>query len=181
MAYHLVEGTKSQLGHHFPYLSGNEAHEIDDVRRVARELRTKFWVLGCDTHGASVEVTRSHHHTAERNQRCCGKAKLFCSEQRCCNNVSSSLQLSISLQCYAATEIVEQQCLMGLSESEFPRFTGVLYARQRCRTGATVVTANENDVSAGFGYSGGNCSNTNFGNQLHADSGLRVCIFQIVD
>ena len=37
-ADHLVEGTEAELGHQLAHFLGDEAHEVDNVGWVAREL-----------------------------------------------------------------------------------------------------------------------------------------------
>ena len=61
---------------------GDEAHEVDDVLRVAGELLAQLRVLRRDADRAGVEVADAHHDAAERDQRRRREAELLGAEQR---------------------------------------------------------------------------------------------------
>ena len=70
---------------------------------------------------------------------------------------------------------------MGFHQAQLPGQARVVNRGARRRTGATVVTADEHNVSAGLNYACSNGTNAHLANQLHADAGTRVSIFQIVN
>ncbi len=47
--------------------------------------------------------------------------------------------------------------------------------------GATAVAADENVIGLGFGHAGGDGADANFADELHADTGGGVHVFQIVN
>ena len=55
MANHLVDGPETKLGHDCTQLVGHVVEEVDDLLRLAGELRAKLRVLGGDTDRASVD------------------------------------------------------------------------------------------------------------------------------
>ena len=73
----------------------------------------------------------THHDAAENDQRCSRKTELLGAEERRNDDVTASLELTIGLDDHPITQAVEQQCLLCLSEPEFPGAAGVLERGQR--------------------------------------------------
>ena len=59
--YHLVDRTKTQPCHQLAHFLGNEAHEMDRVRRVAGKFLAQRRILRGHPHRAGVEMTDPHH------------------------------------------------------------------------------------------------------------------------
>lgn len=70
---------------------------------------------------------------------------------------------------------------MRLGESQLPRQTSVLDAGPPRCTSTAIVTADENVVCLGFGDTGSDDANTNFGDELDGDARARVGALEIVD
>jgi len=79
-----------------------------------------------DADRAGVEMTLAHHDATLDNQRCRGKTEFVRTEQRADHNVAAGLHLTVGLNADAATQLVEHQRLLGFSQTEFPRGTGML-------------------------------------------------------
>ena len=57
------------------------------------------------------------------------KAELLCTEQSAFDNVETSLELSIRLQHHSASQPIQHQRLMSLSQTQLPGQTGMLDSR----------------------------------------------------
>ena len=107
-------------------LLGDEAHEVDDVLGLAREVRAQARVLRGDAGRAGVQVADAHHDAAEGDQRRGGEAELLGAEQGGDHDVAAGLQLAVGLDGDAAAQVVEDEGLVGLGQAELPRQAGVL-------------------------------------------------------
>ena len=163
-------------------LSANpKVHVVDNVFRLAAEVFAQRRVLSSNAHGAGIQIAHTHHHAANGNQGRGGKAVLLCTQQGGDDNVTTGEQLAISFQCYAVTQVVQEQCLVGFHQAQLPGETGMVDRGARGRTGTTVVAANEHNVGAGLNYACSNGTNAHLANQLHADAGTGVGVLQIVN
>src|SRR5260370_402950 len=70
---------------------------------------------------------------------------------------------------------------MCFAQPNFPGKASVLDGRQRRRTGAAAVPANSDDVSAGFGDTGGDDADTGAGDEFYADARARIHGAQVMD
>ena len=68
---------------------------------------------------------------------------------------------------------------MGFSQSDFPRRTGVLDRRERTGPGAAIFARNGDMIGMGFSDSGRYSADPDFRNQLNADVGLGIDVFQV--
>ena len=66
---HLVECSKTQLGHDPPHLFGHQKQIIHYVFRSSMELFTQDGILGCNSHRTGIEVALAHHDAPKSNQR----------------------------------------------------------------------------------------------------------------
>ncbi len=124
-ADHLLQGTEPHLGHDFPHVLRDEAHEIHDVLRLAAKVRAQPRILGRNAHRAGVQMTDAHHHAAHRDQRRRCEAEFLGTEQCGDHHVATGLELTIGLDDDARTQIVQHQSLMCFSQAQFPWQTGV--------------------------------------------------------
>ena len=76
-ADHLVHRPKPRRAMCSRTSSSDQAHEVDDVLRVAREPLAQFRVLRGHAHRAGVEVAGPHHHAAEGHEGRRGEAELL--------------------------------------------------------------------------------------------------------
>jgi len=63
--------------------------------RLAGEALAQLGILGGDAGRAGVEVTHAHHHAPHGHQRCGGKAKLLCPQQRAHHHVRPVFELTV--------------------------------------------------------------------------------------
>ena len=126
-------------------------------------------------------MTHAHHDASAYHQRRSSESEFFCAEQCCDDNVTTSLHLTICLHHDAVTKTIQHKCLLRFSETKFPRCTCVL---QRCQwrcTSTAVVTRDEYYVCLCLAHTSGNCSHSNFSNQLHVNACQWVCVLQVVN
>ena len=67
----------------------------------------------------------AHHDTAEGDEGSGGEAEFFGTEEGCYGDVPSGFELSVGFDDDAAAEVIQDEGLMGFSESEFPGQSGV--------------------------------------------------------
>ncbi len=75
---------------------------------------------------ARIEVALSHHHAPARDERRGGKPELVRPEQRRKRHVAPRLELPVGLKSHAAAQLVEDEHLMRLGQTELPRRARVL-------------------------------------------------------
>ena len=80
-ADHLLDGAEAELGHQLADFLGDEAHEVDDVFRLAGELARSPGILRGDADRAGVQMAHAHHDTAQRYQRRRGETELLRAQQ----------------------------------------------------------------------------------------------------
>ena len=148
---------------------------------IAGEAFAQLGVLGGDADRAGVEMADAHHDAAHGDQRRGGKTEFLGAEQGGDDHVAAGLQLAVGLDDDAAAQIVEDQRLVGFGQAQFPGDAGVLDAGLRRGAGAAVIAADEHHVGMGLGHAGGDGADADFGDQLDADAGVMVGVFQVVD
>ena len=126
-------------------------------------------------------MTDPHHNAAQGYQRRGRKTELFGSQKRCDHNVAAGLQLAVRFHRNAAAQVIEHQRLVGLCETKLPRQAGVLDAGLRRSAGSAVVTADQDDVRVALGHTRGNRAHPYLRDQLDADAGVVVSVFQVVN
>ena len=180
-ANHLIDGAEPKLCHQFADFFGDVVHEVHHGVGATHEFLAQLGVLGRDSNGAGVFVAHAHHEATEGYQRGGGKTEFLGTEEAGDRDIAPGLELPVGFNNNAGAKVVEQEGLVGFSESEFPGSTGVLNGRTRGGSGATIVTGNEDDVCFRFGDPGGNGSNTDLRNEFHVDTGVLVGIFEVMD
>jgi hypothetical protein len=181
VAYHLVDGSETKLSHDGSELVGHIVEEVDDVLGSSGELLAKLRILGSDTNRASVQVALSHKDTAHSDKRSGGKAPFLSTEQTSQGNITTSLELTVSLNNDTTTQVVENQRLMSLSQTQLPRKTGVLDTSPSRGTGTTIVTRDQDVIGLGLGYTRGDDADTDLRHKLDRNSGSRARALKIVD
>ena len=71
-------------------------------------------------------MTHAHHHAAGHDERSRGKAELLGAKQRRHDHVAPGLQLAVDLDSDTIAEVVQEQGLLRLGETEFPGDAAVL-------------------------------------------------------
>ena len=172
---------EAELRHELAHFHGDEAHEVDDVLRLAGELLAQARILRRDAGRAGVEMADAHHDAAGRDQRRGREAEFLGAEQRGDDDVATGLQLAVGFDRDAAAQIVQHQRLVRLGEAELPRQAGVRDRGLRRCAGAAVVAADQHDVGVRLRDAGGDRADADFGDQLHADARAAIRVLQIVD
>jgi len=160
----------------------DEAHEIDDVLRVAGKLLppSRGSCVATPT-GAGVQVAHAHHDAAEETSGAVANPN---------SSAPSSAPITTSRPVFnwpstfdhdAAAQVVDQQCLPAFGEAQFPRSARVLDTRLRRRARAAVVAANQHHVGVRLRYACRDRADADFGHQFHADASVMVAVLQIVD
>ena len=126
-------------------LLSNEHEVVHHVLWQSLELLPQNRILRCDSDRACVEVALAHHDTTHSNERCRGKAEALGSQQCSDDHITTSAELSISLQSHATTKAVQHQGLVSLGQADFPRSACVLDACPLGCTSAT-ITSTDQDV-----------------------------------
>mmetsp|Transcript_25073 Transcript_25073/g.71595 ORF Transcript_25073/g.71595 Transcript_25073/m.71595 type:complete len:271 (-) Transcript_25073:2963-3775(-) len=104
---HLLHRTVSELGHDFADLFCEQEKVVHDMFRLSGELLSKFLVLSGNTDWTSVQMTLSHHDAAHGNQRSSRKSEFLRSKQTGNRNITTSLDLTVSLKFDSVTEAVQ--------------------------------------------------------------------------
>ena len=180
-ADHFLDGAEAQFCHYLPQFLGHKEEVIDDVFGLAGEARPKFRVLGGNAHRAGVQVALAQHDAAADDQGRSGEADFVGAQQESDGGVAASLELSVGLHHYAAAQVVGDQDLLGLGQTQFPRQAGVFNGRLGRRPGAAVVAAYQHHVAVALGHTRGNGTDAYLGHQLHVNAGLGVDILQVVN
>ena len=111
-----------------------------------------------------------------------GKSELLRTEHRGDGDIAAAHQLAVGLQAHPAAQSVQNQVSGGLPPAPAPKedrrceWTG-----PRRRAGSAVTAGDENYLSAGLGDAGGDGADTGLADQLDADTGAAVGVFQIID
>jgi hypothetical protein len=178
---HLVDGSETELGHDGSELVGNIVEEVDDVLGSSSELLAKLRILGSDTNRASVQMALAHEDTAHSDERSGSKAPFFSTKQTSQGNITTSLELAISLDNNTTTKIVKYQSLVSLSQTQLPRETSVLDTSPSRGTSTTIVTRDQDVIGLGLGDTRGDDTDTDLRHKLDGDSGSRAGALKIVD
>ncbi len=177
----IVEAADAHRRHQLAHFLGDEEEVIDHVLGLAGEFLAQRRILGGHAHRAGVEVALPHHDAARDHQRRGGETELVGAEQRADQHVPAGLQLAVDLDADASAQPVQDQGLLGLGQTQFPRRAGVLDRGDRRGAGAAVVAGDHHVVGLGLGDAGGDGTHADFGDQLDRDRGPGVGVLQVVD
>ncbi len=180
-SHHLVDSAEAKPGHQFSHLLGDEAHKVNHVVWIARELCPELWILGGDAHRAGVQVADPHHGAAQDYQRRGGEAIFLRAQQGGDHHISTRFELAIRLHHDSAAQVIHNQSLMRFGQAQFPGQTGVLDAALRGGARPAVIAADEHHVGVALGHAGGDGAHPHFGYQLDVDARPRVGVFEVVD
>ncbi len=119
---------------------GDEEEVVDHMLGRAGEALAQHRVLRRYADRAGVEMTLAHHDAARRDQRRGGETEFVRAEQCADGDIAPGAQAAIDLHRDAAAQIVEQQGLLRLGETDFPRASGVGERGERRSTRPALVT-----------------------------------------
>ena len=173
-AHQLINGAHAELCHVLTQILGHKAHKVHDVLGLAFEPLAQLGVLGADAHRAGVEVADAHHHAAHRNEGAGAETEFLGTQQGGDGYIAAAHQLAVGLDAHAAAQTVHDQALVCLSQTQFPRQTGVVDGVARCCAGAAVKAGNQDDLGTRLGHAGCNRADTGLADQLDIDGRLAV-------
>ncbi len=179
--HHVLELAEAQLRHVLAHLLGDIEEEVDDVLRLSLELGAQQGILRGHPDRTGIQVAFAHHDAAHGHERRGREAELFGPQQRGDGHVASGLQLAIGLDADAAAQIVHDQHLLRLGQSQLPGNAGVLERSEGRSAGAAGVAADQHDVGMGFRNPCRHRANAHFGYQLDRNTGPRIGVLQIVN
>ncbi|GJD02058.1 hypothetical protein ColKHC_10883 [Colletotrichum higginsianum] len=151
VANHLVDGAETKLGHDGTELVGDIVEEVDDV-------------LG--THG---------------DERSGGEAPFLGTEQTGHGDITTGAELTVSLDNDTATEVVQDQGLVGLGKTELPRKTSVLDTGPAGGTSTSVVAGDQDVVGLSLGDTGSDDADADLRYQLDGDARAGAGALQVVN
>src|SRR6185503_2930558 len=134
---------------------GDRREVADDVIGRAGELGAQVLSLAGDPGRTRVEMALSGHIAADRDESGGPERELLGPEECRDDQVAPGLEPAVGAQHDAIAQVVAQQDLMDLRESELPRRPDVLDRRQRRGAGPAGVTRQVDVRRAGLGDAGG--------------------------
>lgn len=112
----------------------------------------------------------SHHYATHCDERSGGKAPLLGTEQASHGDISPSSKLAVSLDNDTTTQVVQDERLVGLGETELPGETSVLDTSPSGSASATIVARDQDVVSLGLGHTCGDDTDSGLRDKLDRDS-----------
>mmetsp|Transcript_21078 Transcript_21078/g.39507 ORF Transcript_21078/g.39507 Transcript_21078/m.39507 type:complete len:1048 (-) Transcript_21078:533-3676(-) len=122
-----------------------------------------------------------HHDAAHGHEGRGGETELLSSEQGGNHDVAAGLQLTVRLQLDAVPQIVQDEGLLGLGESELPRQPAALDSSPGSCSGTSIVSGDDDMVSNGLGDSSSDDTNSDLRNKLDRDLARGLGVLQVVD
>ena len=177
----LVHGADPELGHVLAHLFGDEAEEGLHELGLARELGAELGVLGGDAHGARVEMADAHHDAAQDHEGSGGEPVLLGAQEGGDDHVAARLHLAVGLDDDAVAELVHDEDLLRLGQTELPRDTTMLDGGEGRGAGAAVVPRDEDHVGMGLGHPGRHRPHADLGHELDAHARPGIAVLEIVD
>ena len=178
---HLVHRPVAQLGHQLPRLLRDEEEELRHVLRLPGETLSQLRTLGRDADRTGIQMTYPHQDAAHRDQRRGREAELVGPEQRADHDVAPGLEAAVDLETDAPAQIVLDEGLLRLGESDLPRASGILDRRERRSAGAAIVACDQDAVGLALRDARRDRPDAGLGDQLDADVGTAIGVLEIVD
>jgi len=180
-ANHLVHRPEAKLRHVLPEFGRHKTEEGHDVVGFTVELAAQARILGGDSERTRVQVAFAHHHAPQRDEQR-GPESIFLSPEQCGDGqVPAGFQVSVDLQDYVMTQIVDDQGLLGLSQSQLPRQSHMPDGGQRSRPGSSILPTDQDPVGFCLGHSRGNSSHSRFRYEFHRDRSARIHLPDVMD
>ena len=109
-----IERLQAKRGEDLANVFGDEAHKVDHLVRVAREVRAQGFVLRTHAHRTGVGMALAHHDAAHGDERRRTDPVFLRAQHGRNHNIPARAQAAICPQCDLFTEIIEREHLMGL-------------------------------------------------------------------
>ena len=93
---------------------------------LSLKLLAEYRILRGNAHRTSIQVALAHHDAAHGDQGRGGESKFLRAQQRGNYNIASGLQFAVRLHANSAAQVIQQQNLLGLGQTEFPGNARVL-------------------------------------------------------
>ena len=180
-ADHVLEAAEAELRHQLAHLLGHEVEEAHHVVGLPGKLLAQHRVLRGDADRTGVQVADAHQDAAEGHQRRGREAELVGAEQGRDHDVAPGLEAAVGLHADPAAQVVLDQRLLGLRQTDLPGRARVLDRGERRGAGAAVVAADQHAVGLALGHARRDGADAALGHQLHADVGAPVRVLQVVD
>ena len=177
----LLETPEAEGRQDLAYLLGDVLEEVHDELRPSCELLPEFRVLRRHPDRTGVQVADPHHHAAGDDQWGGGEAELVTTQQCGDHHVAARLELAVHLHHDPVPQVVQEQGLLGLCQSQLPGRPGVLDGGERRGTGSAIMAGDKDHVRMGLGDTGGHGANPHLGHELHVYATHRVGVLEVVD
>ena len=181
LADDLAHGPGTHRGQLAPDVLGDGREVADDRVGRAGELGPQVLALGRDPGRTRVEMALARHVAADRDERRGPERELLGAEQRGDEQVAAGLEAAVGAQRDAVAQVVPEQDLVDLGQTELPRRADVLDRRQRRRPGPAGVAGQVDVRGAGLGDASRDGAHTAAGDELDADPCARVDRPQVGD
>ena len=178
---HLRHAAKAQLRHDLAHLFRNKEHESGDIFRFSLEAASQRFVLRRDADRAGILGADTHHHAAQRNQRCRCKSEFLRAEKGRDGHVSAAHELAVCLQNDSVPKTVFRKTPVRLCEAQFPRKTRVVDGASRRRAGSSVIARDQDHLCTRFRNAGCDGAYACLGDQFDVDPCVSVGVLEIVD
>ena len=144
-------------------------------------LRRSFssWVV--TPTGQRLVWQHARHDAADGDHGDRAEAELVRAEQRAHDAVVARLEAAVDAQHDAVAQVVEEECLVRLGESQLPRAARVLDRGEGRGAGAAVVAGDLDHVGVGLGDARGHRADADLRDELDGDLGLGVDLVGVVD
>ncbi len=157
------------------------AHLLRDEQQVRlhhlgrpAELLPQLGPLRRDPDRAAVEVARAHHQAPLREQERRAEGVLVGTEQGRDDHVAPGLEAPVGAEPHATAQMVRDERLLRLGQSELPRHAGALDRDERAGTCSAVRTGDVDDVGVRLRHAGCDEPDAALRDELHGDRRVRV-------
>jgi len=125
-----VERAEAERGEIFTRFLRDELEVRHDPLRIIWEFLAQVLALGRDAGRARVVVTSPRHDAASRDHHRGAKRKFIRPQQRRNDDMPGRLETTVDADADTPAQIVRDQDLLCLRESQFPRDAYVLHRRE---------------------------------------------------
>mmetsp|Transcript_1298 Transcript_1298/g.3301 ORF Transcript_1298/g.3301 Transcript_1298/m.3301 type:complete len:369 (-) Transcript_1298:3037-4143(-) len=181
LSNHVLHFTVPKFCHNLTELFSQQEKVVDNVLRLPGKFLSQLRVLCCNTDGACVQMTFSHHNATHSNQWGSGKTEFLRSQQACNCNIASSLELTVGLNLNTITQPIENKRLLRFGKSEFPWKTASLNSGPSSSSSTTIVSTDCDMVGESFCYTSCDNANSDFRHKLHRHFSNWLGVLQIVN
>ena len=178
-AYQLIDGPDADRRHALPQFLRHEEHEVHHIFRLSGKPRPQLRILCRDAHRAGVQVADAHHAASQGNERRCRKAEFLRTQHTGHRHIPPGHELAVGFDHDLLPQTVLHECLVGFGDAQLPGEAGIVDGRAGRRAGPAVVTGDQHHLCARLRDAAGDGPHARLRNQLDADAGIPVGVFQI--